>query len=91
MESIGTFGVWVHRGVLENCEVWVHWYSWNIGSKGIFESMGTLLLWVYRDYEYIRIKGILGVLVDLTYIESMGIIPNRRKGRSGVLVHWECM
>ena len=74
------------------------WEYWNNESMGIIRTMEILrvgTMYPYSRYSHSCIVlifglGILGVWVDLTYIESMGIIPNRRKGRFGVLVHLEC-
>ena len=54
------------------------WEYWNNESMGIIRTMEILR--VGTMYQYVVLifgMGILGVWVDLTYIESMGIIPYR--------------
>ena len=84
MKSIGIFGVWVHRGVLEHWEVWVHWYYRNIRNMGKLGSEGILGVLVHWDYGNIRNMGKLGSmgasLWEYWNDESMGIIRNIESG-----------
>ena len=105
ISTLGTLGVWVHwdygnirnMGKLGSIGASL-WEYWNNESMGIIRTMEILrvgTMYPYSRYSHSCIvlifgMGILGVWVDLTYIESMGIILNRRKGRFGVLVYWEC-